>query len=218
MFHAYTIVDVISLLFGSREQFYLNVDKDTAVDTEPEEIPLNPTIDITWAQTGIDIEVKNGIGYTFTFGIIESTEDCANNEDYGCWTAEGCLNAYSTPEGAEEHQHPSYCHPVGDVGGNLQYSESLENVIQNIDFVTPGSKTAFPAPTDENTYEFGVTYYLRAVSTSSNPTDKCWSWGVNPEYYTEAGCISPIPVRLQPTETSPRRQRFELPIQNTWTP
>ena len=75
----------------------------------------------------------------------------------------------------------------------------------------------FSSPKVDSTYEYGVTYYLQAISTGANPTIECWSWGVKPDYYTEVGCKSPIPICLDEA-TSTRRQRFELPTQGTWSP
>ena len=207
----------LSLLFAPGcEQFYLNVDEDTALDTGEEEISPNPTIDLSWNEGGIDIVLSNGSGYEFTFGLVESTTECAADTEYGCWTAEGCINDYITPQ--ETFAHQSYCHPLAQSGTTLQYSESLVAVITKTDDVIEGTKTAFPAPTDGITYEFSVTYYLQAVSTGANPTIECWSWGVDPDYYTNEGCKSPIPVRLDEAEHSAQRQRFELPVRNIWSP
>ena len=227
----------LSLLFTAGcDQFYLNVDKDTALDTGEVELSPNPTIDVSWAETGIEIELSNGTDYEFTFGIVESTAECAVDTDYGCWTAEDCLNGYSSPDG--DFIHSVYCHPLDHNGTKLTYSKSLTKVITRDDptihrdphnaqslfsgiaeySVTPGSQTAFTAPTDEFTYEFSVTYYLQAVGTGSDSTVECWSWGVNPDYYVNEGCKSPIPIRLDSTALSSRHQRFELPLQSTWSP
>jgi hypothetical protein len=204
----------LSLLFASGcEQFYLNVDKDTAVDTGEEALTPNPTIDLSWAETGIEIELNNGSGYEFVFGMVESTTECSADTEYGCWTAEDCINGYITPQ--ETFAHPSYCHPLSQSGTTLEYSESLVAIITKTDEVIQGSKTAFPKPSEDNTYEFSVTYYLQATSTGANPTIECWSWGVDPDYFINEGCKSPIPVRLNTTTALPRHQRFELLMQPT---
>lgn len=207
----------LSLLFTAGcDQFYLNVDEDTALDTGEVELSPNPTIDISWTEAGIEIQLSNSAGYSFTFGIVESTAECAVDMDYGCWTAEDCLNGYSSPDG--DFIHSVYCHPLDHSGTTLEYSDSLTEVIQGRDDVIQGTKTAFSAPTDDSTYEFSVTYYLQAVATGSNSTVECWSWGVNPDYYVNEGCKSPIPIRFDSTAFASRQQRFELPLPSTWSP
>ena len=210
------LTSVCLLLASGCEQFYLNVDEDTAVDTGEEELTPNPTIDLEWTEAGIEIELRNGSGYEFQFGIVESTNECAMDTEYGCWTAEDCVNGYITPQ--ETFAHPVYCHPLSQSGTTLEYSDSLVDVITKTDEVIQGSKTAFPKPNEDSSYEFSVTYYLQATSTGANPTIECWSWGVNPDYYTDEGCKSPIPVGLDSQETHPKHQRFNLPLQSTWTP
>mgnify|MGYP001327390065 CR=1 FL=1 len=207
----------LSLLFTSGcDQFYLNPDEDTATDTAEEELAPNPTIDLSWTEAGIEIELTNGSGYEFTFGIVESTIECAADTEYGCWTAEDCINGYITPQ--ETFAHQPYCHPLAQSGTTLEYSESLVSIITKTDDIIEGKKTAFPAPNEDSTYEFSVTYYLQAVSTGSNPTIECWTWGVDPDYYISEGCKAPIPVRLDSAESGPRHHRFNLPVQHSWTP
>ena len=193
------------------EQFHLFMDEDTAIDTAEEEQVSNPTVDISWEDTGIAIEIENGFGYEFTFGLVESTPECAADVEYGCWTAESCISDYITPQ--ETFAHPRYCHSIDQNGTTLAYSESLAAVItaSTSEGVIPGSKTAFPMPTESKTYEFDVTYYLQAVSTGENPTIECWAWGVNPDYYIEEGCKSPVPVALD-QDTPMHTRRFRLPI------
>ena len=198
------------------DQFYLNGDQDIVVDTGEEDLTPNPTIDLEWTDAGIDIELRNGSGYEFRFGIVESTDNCSINTEYGCWTAEDCINGYISPQ--ESFAHPVYCHPLSQSGTTLEYSDSLVDVITKTDEVIQGVKTAFPKPTEDSSYEFGVTYYLQATSTGANPTIECWVWGVDPDHYTDEGCKSPIPVRLDILDSHPKHQRFVLPLESTWTP
>jgi len=204
-----TFFAILALHMGC-EQFHLFVDEDTAVDTAVEELTPNPSIDITWGEEGIELVIENGTGYEFEFGLIESSAECAVDVEYGCWTAEGCISGYITPQ--ETFSHPPYCHSLSDIGGTLAYSSSLIGVItgNSTDYVVQGEQTAFPAPEDDSSYEFSVTYYLKAVSIGANPTIECWAWGVNPDHFASEGCKAPIPVALD-LNTSPRHQRFSLP-------
>ena len=173
----------LGLLFASGcEQFYLNGDKDTALDVDEVELSPNPTVDITWTETGIQIDLQNDDGYIFTFGLAESTSECAAEDNYGCWTAEDCISGYISPTGL--YSHTVYCHPLEESRTTLKYSESLVKVItkedpayiiekqgnispQPVEYrVIPGSQTAFPAPNADSSYEFDVTYFLRAVVTN----------------------------------------------------
>ena len=53
----------LSLLFAPGcEQFYLNVDEDTALDTGEEEISPNPTIDLSRNEGGLDLVLSNRSG------------------------------------------------------------------------------------------------------------------------------------------------------------
>ena len=178
------------------EQFHLFVEEDTGIDTAEETIVQNPTIDINWGSNSIDIEIQNGSGYDFEFGITESTTSCSIDTEYGCWTAEDCLSGYITPQ--ETFSHPPYCHTLLDSGGSLTYSSSLMGVITGTvdDYVIPGERTAFPAPTEELSYEFSVTYILKATSTGADPVSECWTWGVNPDHFSSENCKAPIPISI----------------------
>jgi hypothetical protein len=211
----WTAIVLLSLTTGC-EQFHLFVDEDTAVDTGEDLLTPNPSIDVTWADGGIEIVIDNGTGFDFQFGIVESSQSCSIDTEYGCWTAEDCINGYITPQ--DTFAHAPYCHPMGDSGATLAYSESLIDVITSTtgNLVVPGVQTGFPMPTEESTYEFEVTYYLKAVSTGANPTEECWTWGVDPDHFSDAGCKAPIPIRLDWNTNGifPVRQRLELPLQS----
>ncbi len=204
-----------TLLTGC-EQFHLFVEDDKATDTAEEELTPNPSIDLEWGETGIDIVITNGQGYEFEFGIAESSSECAIDTEYGCWTAEDCISGYQTPQ--DSFAHSPYCHSLSDIGGSLRYSDSLIGVITGTspDYVIPGEQTAFPAPTSETTYEFSVTYYLKAVSTGSDPTIECWAWGLNPDHFSSEGCKAPIPIALPSAHPEDsvhlRTQRWSLPL------
>jgi len=217
-FHIVSL-SICSLCIGC-EQFHILVDEDTAVDTAEEVLVPNPSIDITWKPEGLELLIANGAGYEFEFGMVESSTECSIDTEYGCWTAEDCISGYISPQ--ETFSHIPYCHPLEDVGDTLDYSSSLIGVITGSvdDYVIQGEQTAFPAPSDDMSYEFAVTYYLKAISTGSDPTIECWAWGVNPDHFASEGCKSPIPVRLDSTDTisSIRHQKWELPLSKTWTP
>ena len=212
-------VSICSIFIGC-EQFHLLVDEDTAVDTAEEVLIPNPSIDITWGTEGLELLIANGSGYEFEFGMVESSTECSIDIEYGCWTAEDCISGYISPQ--DNFSHPSYCHPLDDDGEVLLYSSSLIGVITGTveEYVVIGKQTAFSAPSDEMSYEFAVTYYLKAISTGSNPTITCWAWGVNPDHFVSEGCKSPIPVRLDSNDMRPsnRHQKWELPISQAWTP
>jgi len=193
--------------------FHLFMGDDTAVDTGPAvEIQLNPVADIDWAQDGLRINLENGDGYQFAFGIAETSTECGIDTTHGCWTAEDCGGGYVSPQGT--NAHPMYCHPLAETGGLLGYSEGLYSVIAGLgeNYVVPGQKTGFPAPmcSDETlttkddcenggsvwtTYEFKVTYYLQAIEIgNSNVETECWTWGYDPDHFAERNCKVPLPM------------------------
>ena len=105
--------------------FACNGDKgDTALDTATADtgpIP-NPLADVDWLEDQLVLNIQYGEGYDFYFGIIESTESCAQDTTYGCWTAENCgEEAWSSVNGS--FTRGPYCHPAGDSGLALDYGD-----------------------------------------------------------------------------------------------
>lgn len=201
----------ITTVFTGCETFYLGPQDTGIQDTGVVTLSPNPTVDITWGEDGIQIDIANGQGMEFRVGLTESTDACSINTEYGCWTAEDCMSGYITPQ--EDFAHPIYCHDIGSSGTTLTYSDSLIGVITgaSADYVINGQQTAFPAPNTELSYEYDVTYYLEGTSTGANPTTECWTWGVNPGHFEEKNCKAPVPVLLEE-----RRERWSLP--RIWTP
>ena len=183
--------------------FACNGDKgDTALDTANADTgpTPNPLANVDWLEDQLVLNIQHGEGYDFTFGIIESTDSCEQDNTYGCWTAENCgEDAWSSISGL--FTRGPYCHPAGDTGLSLDYGEGLMNAINGSTFVANGQQTAFPAPTVEESYEFKVTYIL-----IDRISQDCWAWGVDPFYFADQNCKYPVPTSLE----TPSRLRFEL--------
>ena len=198
---------IIFTLFGC-DAFHLFPDEDSGVSSVEEETAvLNPIADIEWTDEKLIISIENGSGYEFIFGIAETSTECSVDTQYGCWTAEDCGSGYLSPQG--DYPHQAYCHPLSELGGELEYSESIYSVIAglNDNYVVAGKETAFPAPTAEESYEFQVTYYLQAleIGTSGSETE-CWVWGLEPDHFSDRNCKVPLPMSNHST------QRFILPL------
>ena len=202
---------MIVLYLIACESFHLFVPEDTGFDSGiEEEITLNPVADINWTDEFLGISIENGDGYEFYFGLAETSTECSINTQYGCWTAEDCGSGYLSPQGT--NQHNPYCHKLSEIGEELEYSESLYSVIArlNDNRVVPGEKTAFPAPTEENSYEFQVTYYLQAIEIgNSNAEPECWVWGLTPDYFSDRNCKVPLPM------SNNSSRRVELPLNSS---
>ena len=182
------------IAFAACAPFHLFVEDDTATDTAQTELTPNPTVDIDWLADHLAITITNGQGYAFEFGLTESSQECSIDTEYGCWTGEDCFSGYVTPQGT--YAHISYCHPLREDGGELEYSTGLIEVItgSNNSYVIPGTRTAFPSPNANQSYEFEVTYFLRATSVGSNPVTKCWAWGKDPDHFLSLNCTIPLPI------------------------
>ena len=169
---------------------------DTATDTgDGVDLLPNPTADIDWDAERFRLTITQGDNYSFRFGIAETSAECGINTDVGCWTGEDCGSGYESPQGT--FIHSATCHPAVANGTlELEYSTSLEDVIigNNEQYVAAGQKTAFPAPTAEQSYEFSVTYFLESQNMTSQEV-QCWVWGSDPDYFATRGCRTPIPLR-----------------------
>ena len=180
------------------------VTKDTSTTTEPssEETvtgTYNPTAQVEWGEEALVVYLNNTEGYDFHFGIVESTEECKQNIEYGCWTGESCSPTEPYTSSDENIILGPYRHPVdGDgIGISLQYSAGFDSIFQGAEVVSGGVQTAFPAPiqpsdTGSNiteSYEFLVTYYLE-----DRISGKCWSWGIDPGYFKDRNCNLPVPT------------------------
>ena len=198
---------IIFSLLGC-DAFHLFPEEDSGVETvEEDTVVLNPIADIDWTEEKLLITIQNGSGYTFTFGIAETSTECKVDTQYGCWTAEDCGSGYLSPQG--DYPHQAYCHNLSEVGGELEYSESIYSVIAelNENYVVPGKETAFPAPTEDDSYEFQVTYYLQAVENGSAGAEtECWVWGLDPDHFADRNCKVPLPMSGTST------QQFILPL------
>ena len=190
------------LLISACDRFPVGQEEDTATDTAQttEESDHLPVADVNWNQDGLQLTILNGENHDFYFGLVESTESCRDDTAYGCWTGENCGDSTGYMSLDEEIQLGPYCHPAGITGVNLFYSESIYAVITGNDYVAQGQQTAFPAPTEEESYEFSVTYYLE-----DGITGECWVWGVDPTVFEERSCKYPLPVA-----GSDGRARFRL--------
>ena len=198
--------------FLACDTFYILVPEDTAVETDTaEETRLNPVADIDWTADRLLISISNGSGYEFKFGLVETSTECSIETQYGCWTAEDCGAPHSVHEGGYTNPqgtitHNSYCHPLSEIGTDLEYSENLYSVINGDEAIGEG-KTAFPAPTDETSYEFQVTYYLQATEIGGTSETECWVWGLDPDHFADRNCKVPIPM----SDDSTRHVVLELP-------
>ena len=172
---------------------------DTAVAEDSGPIP-NPLADIDWLEDKLVLTIQNGDGYDFYFGLVESTENCSQDTTYGCWTAENCGEEAWTSVNGTFTRGP-YCHPAGDIGVSLDYGDGIMNAINGSSFVANGQQTAFPAPTEEDSYEFKVSYIL-----IDRISQDCWAWGVDPAFFADQNCKYPVPTSLE----TPNRFRLEL--------
>ena len=162
-----------------------------------------PTAQVEWGTEQLKLFMNNTEGYDFYFGIVESTESCKQNIEYGCWTGENCSPTESYMSSDESIILGPYCHPTdGDgVALALNYSTGFDSIFQGIEVPSSGVQTAFPAPRaeddtsvewDENeiaSYEFLVTYYLE-----DRISGKCWAWGIDPGYFKDRNCNLPVPT------------------------
>jgi hypothetical protein len=205
---------MILLTFLACETFHILVPEDTAVITDSaEETRLNPVADIDWTADRLLISITNGSGYEFKFGLVETSTECSIETQYGCWTAEDCgsphsvhTGGYTSPQSDPNLDHGSYCHPLSEIGTDLVYSENLFSVINGDEAIGEG-KTAFPAPTEELSYEFKVTYYLQATEIGGSSETECWVWGLDPDHFADRNCKVPIPM----SNGSTRQVTLELP-------
>ena len=201
---------MIVLYLMACDAFHLFVPEDTGGDSaNTEEMVLRPVVDIDWLPNVLSISIENGVGYTFAFGLAETSTECSIDTEYGCWTAEDCFTGYLSPQGTNLHN--SYCHPLSEIGKTLEYSADLNAVIsrQGEDSVAEGGQTAFPAPTEEESYEFKVTYYLQATKVGDpNAETECWVWGLDPDHFEEKNCKVPLP------RSSNSSRRIQLNFEN----
>jgi hypothetical protein len=169
--------------------FLSKTDTGDTGDTTLEAIN-KPVADIDWEEGNLVLNITNGDDIQLEFGIVETTTECAADAVYGCWTAENCdsSSGYTSPDGTPIGP---YCHPVSSTGVSLEYSANLTDVMDGVTGtnVIAGMRTGFPAPTEEESYEFKVTYYLNNISSQD-----CWVWGVNPTYFETSNCTTPVPV------------------------
>ena len=186
---------LVFLLFGCDSIPFLSKDTATATtDTASASgEPPNPLADIDWNadQLVVKISQSDPEFHSLVFGIVEQTDECLNDTVFGCWTGENCDSStgYVSPD-TSINRGP-YCHPLNLDGVILSYSESLEAVIngETGNNVVPGSRTAFPAPTENESYEFKVSYYIGNLSNGD-----CWAWGTKPEIFESQGCKYPLPI------------------------
>jgi len=167
----------------------IDTGEDSGNGAETEEIVFPPVADIDWTNEGIVLTISNGEGRDFQFGLVESTDACSIDNDFGCWTGENCDATTGYVSIDEETSLGPFCHGAGTLGVQLAYSSGLSAIMGGIEYVTQGQQTAFPAPNEENSYEFKVTYILE-----DNVSGDCWVWGVDPDYFEAKSCKYPIPV------------------------
>ncbi|MBM74418.1 MAG: hypothetical protein CMK59_03385 [Proteobacteria bacterium] len=190
---------LFSILIGCVPELELLLDTaQNASETDAsEEVAFLPTAQVEWGETQLLLHMKNTSGYDFQFGIVESSEECAQDIDFGCWTGENCDDFDPYTSADEEVILGPYCHPAqGDgVALSLNYSSSISSVLLLEDVVSNGVQTAFPPPPQESedseseSYEFKVTYYLVDLISG-----KCWAWGINPNYFSDRNCTIPLPL------------------------
>ena len=179
------------LLFFACDSLPFLSKTDTGDTGEITIVPISkPVADINWEEGSLELVITNGEDIQLEFGIVETTTQCVSDAVYGCWTAENCDSStgYTAPDG---RPIGPYCHPVGETGVSLEYSENLTDVMDGVTGtnVIPGTRTGFPSPTGEENYEFKVTYYLNNISSQD-----CWVWGVDPSYFETSNCTTPVPV------------------------
>ena len=193
---------LLSIVLGCTPELQLLLDTasqtSSSTDTSTEEVAYLPTAQVEWGENQLLLHMKNTSGYDFQFGIVESSDECAQDIDFGCWTGENCADFDPYMSADEEVILGPYCHPAqGDgVALSLNYSSSISAVLLLEDVVSNGVQTAFPAPPIEGqedssneSYEFKVTYYLNDLISG-----KCWSWGIDPGYFSNQNCTTPLPL------------------------
>jgi len=192
---------LLSILLGCVPELELLLDTATQTSSgtdASEEVPYLPTAQVEWGETQLLLHMKNTSGFDFQFGIIESSEECAQDIDFGCWTGENCNDFTPYMSADEDVILGPYCHPAqGDgVALSLNYSSSISSVLLLEDVVSNGVQTAFPPPPSEDlddptyeSYEFKVTYYLQDLISG-----KCWAWGIDPGYFSNQNCTIPLPL------------------------
>jgi hypothetical protein len=179
----------------------ISKDTSTSEPSSEEETTgtYNPTAQVEWGEEQLVVYMSNTEGYDFYFGIVESTEECTQNIEYGCWTGEDCSPTEPYMSSDESILLGPYCHPADGEGVAiaLNYSSGFDSIFQGAEVVSGGVQTAFPAPIltgdtgTENieSYEFLVTYYLE-----DRISGKCWSWGIDPGYFKDRNCNLPVPT------------------------
>ena len=207
--------------FLACETFYLFQEEDSAVTEDDIVITPNPIIQIDWGDiddpnnTHLNISIQNGLGYEFYLGIIESTEECLIDPDYGCWTGESCLEDYVSEE--LNVQISNRCHLLNNgseedhtLVSELEFYSGEDGLhgfinsnIGNATEVLSNEQTAFTAPSSSINYEFQVTYYLRAnIIGEAGAEYDCWAWGVNPNFYESENCNTPVPIHNSTQDSS----------------
>ena len=190
-------------LFACDSLSFLSSDDTDTATTEPTGPTVNPVADIDWNEDGLVLSIQNGENLQLVFGIVETTTECAGDAVYGCWTGENCseTSGYLSPDGTNIGP---YCHSVGATELRLNYSLDLTDVMDGVTGtnVIPGTRTGFPAPTAEESYEYKVTYYLNNINSQD-----CWVWGVDTSYFEDKNCTFPVPVS---NVDSPQTMRFIL--------
>ncbi len=158
----------------------------------------NPTAQVEWGEEQLIVYLNNTTGYDFYFGIVESTEECKQNIEFGCWTGEDCSLTAPYTSSDESIILGPYCHPADGDGASiaLSYATGFSSIYQGDEVVSGGVLTAFPAPVQANdtgeevdSFEFKVTYYLE-----DRISGKCWSWGIDPGYFKDRNCNLPVPT------------------------
>jgi len=201
------------LSFLACEAFYIGVEEEIIEDiTEEVSPPLQ--IDIDWDEDMLRIKASNVEGYgNIEFGLIESSDECEADLLDGCWTGEDCYNGYLAPEGLEGLSRYKACHAIPNTDSefgdtyfisSLRYSSETENVltlddaIENTNVPVGNGNTAFPAPSEDYSYETRVTYYIKAemIGEEGENPERCWTWGVNPSYFDALECNTPLPASL----------------------
>lgn len=186
------------LLLACGEEGTIDTASSEPSSEDADIVTYNPTAQVEWGEENLMLHLSNTTGYDFYFGIVESTEECKQNVEFGCWTGENCSSTDPYKSSDESINLGPYCHPTdGDgIALALNYSTSFTSVFQGTDVVSNGTQTAFPAPyiandtgEDDVSYEFQVTYYLE-----DKISGKCWAWGIDPSYFKDRNCNLPVPT------------------------
>ena len=92
----------------------------------------NPTAQVEWGEEQLVVYMSNTEGYDFYFGIVESTEECTQNIEYGCWTGEDCSPTEPYISSDESILLGPYCHPADGEGVAiaLNYSSGFDSIFQ----------------------------------------------------------------------------------------